>query len=101
MINLDKDFKFTVEYTVDENKNWKISYDSDNEELTEDDVDRFMASMLLIKQKRAIAKRMKEEQEKYDKLTKIEKLKYHMKIILKNKKIIIKLCVNFVDVKAN
>lgn len=86
MIDFNKNLEFTIKYVVNEDKSWSISYYGE-EDLTEDEIDMFMTNILLMKQKRKIDKRIQEEEDKYNKLSLKEKIKYNLKFALDKNRI--------------
>ncbi len=73
-MDLNKNFEFTVSYTVNEDKTWKVSFSSEQEDITEDDIMRFMGNLAVLNQKREYQKFLLEEKEKYKKLTNFQKV---------------------------
>jgi hypothetical protein len=67
-MDLKKDFKFEVDYHHNEDGTWVVSFSSEQEDITEDDIFRFMGNLAVIKQKRAYKVFLASEKEKYDKL---------------------------------
>ena len=87
-MDLNKNFEFTVKYVVNEDKSWNVSYHGEEgSELTDEDIDKFMRNLLYLKQNREIAKKTQEEQERYNKMSLKQKIKYNLKFALDINKI--------------
>jgi hypothetical protein len=77
-MDLNKNFEFTVSYIVNEDKTWKVSFSSEDD-ITEDDIMRFMGNLAVLNQKRNYNKFLLDEKEKYNKLSMCQKIIYHLK----------------------